>query len=123
MARLLVRSEFLAAATGTMLVSTLVAVPFAVVLHAPWTLEPSRESIVAIVWLGIGPTAVATILYYRLISSAGPTFMSLVNYLSPAVAVFLGVALLGEQPGVNAYLGLALILGGIAFSQYARNVR
>jgi drug/metabolite transporter (DMT)-like permease len=43
--------------------------------------------------------------------------MSLVNYLSPAVAVFLGVTMMGEQPGVNAYAGLALILGGIAISQ------
>jgi drug/metabolite transporter (DMT)-like permease len=46
--------------------------------------------------------------------------MSLVNYLSPAVAVYLGVALLGEEPGVNAYAGLALILGGIALGQWHR---
>jgi drug/metabolite transporter (DMT)-like permease len=44
--------------------------------------------------------------------------MSLVNYLSPAVAVFLGVALLGEEPGVSAYAGLTLILFGIAVSQW-----
>ena len=80
-------------------------------------LEPGGVSIASIIWLGVGPTAVATICYFALISSAGPTFMSLVNYLSPAVAVFLGVTLLGEQPGVNAYAGLALILGGIAVSQ------
>jgi drug/metabolite transporter (DMT)-like permease len=43
-----------------------------------------------------------------------------VNYLSPAVAVFLGVALLSEEPGVNAYGGLALILSGIALSQWRR---
>ena len=47
-----------------------------------------------------------------------PTFMSLVNYLSPAVAVFLGVTLLGEHPGVSAYMGLVLILAGIALSQW-----
>jgi len=120
MARLLVRSDFLVAAAGTMLVSSTIAVPLALGLNAPWTLEPSASSIAAIVWLGVGPTAIATILYYRLIGSAGPTFMSLVNYLSPAIAVFLGVALLGEKPGVNAYAGLALILVGIAFSQWRR---
>jgi hypothetical protein len=40
--------------------------------------------------------------------------MSLVNYLSPAVAVFLGVTMLGETPGVSAYAGLGLILKGAA---------
>ena len=68
----------------------------------------------------MGPTAIATICYFRLISSAGPTFMSIVNYLSPAVAVFLGVTLMGEHPGVEAYTGLALILAGIAMSQLGR---
>jgi drug/metabolite transporter (DMT)-like permease len=120
MARLLIRTDFLAAATGTLLVSAILLLPLTIVIDAPWTLRSSASSVAAIVWLGVGPTAVATILYFRLISSAGPTFMSLVNYLSPAVAVFLGVTVLGEQPGVNAYLGLALILAGIGISQWRR---
>jgi len=119
-ARLLIRTGVLAAATGTLLVSAILVLPLTIAIDAPWTLAPSASSVAAIVWLGLGPTAVATILYFRLISSAGPTFMSLVNYLSPAVAVFLGVSLLGEKPGVSAYSGLALILGGIAVSQWRR---
>ena len=120
MARLMIRSDFLVAATGTMLASCAVVIPVALALTEPWKLEATTRSLAAIVWLGVGPTAIATILYFRLISSAGPTFMSLVNYLSPAVAVFLGVTLLGEKPGVNAYAGLALILSGIALSQWSR---
>src|SRR5690242_6487874 len=87
-ARLLIRTDFLAAATGTLLVSAILVLPLTIAIDGPWTLAPSASSVAAIVWLGLGPTAVATILYFRLISSAGPTFMSLVNYLSPAVAVF-----------------------------------
>lgn len=120
MARLLVRSDFLVAATATLLVSALLVIPLALVVDEPWNLRPSFSSTAAIVWLGVGPTAIATIFYFRLISSAGPTFMSLVNYLSPAIAVFLGVVLLGEEPGVNAYAGLVLILTGIAVSQWRR---
>ena len=123
MARLIVKTDFLVAATATLLVSSVLVIPLAVALDEPWRIQPSLSSAMAIVWLGAGPTAIATILYFRLISSAGPTFMSLVNYLSPAVAVFLGVSLLGEQPGVHAYLGLALLLGGIAVSQYPRGGR
>jgi drug/metabolite transporter (DMT)-like permease len=123
LARLLVKTDFLVAAAATLLVATIAVVPAALVLEQPWKLDPTPGSSAAVLWLGLGPTALATILYFRLISSAGPTFMSLVNYLSPAVAVFLGVALLSEEPGANAYAGLALILGGIALSQWRRGAR
>jgi len=116
-ARLLVSSDFLVAAAGTLLVASIVAVPVALIVDRPWQLEPTVSSLASVIWIGVGPTGIATVLYFRLISSAGPTFMSLVNYLSPGVAVLLGVALLGEEPGVNAYAGLALILAGIALSQ------
>jgi drug/metabolite transporter (DMT)-like permease len=120
LARRLVTRDFLMAAAGTLLVASVLMVPIALVVDASWIAEPTWGSIASIVWLGVGPTGIATILYYRLISSAGPTFMSLVNYLNPVIAVFLGVALLGEKPGVNAYAGLTLILTGIAFSQWRR---
>jgi drug/metabolite transporter (DMT)-like permease len=120
LARLLVKTDFLAAATGTLLVAAVMMVPVALACDAPWTLQPDAASVASILWLGVGPTAIATICYFALISSAGPTFMSLVNYLSPAVAVFLGVTLLGEKPGVIAYTGLGLILVGIGLSQWAK---
>jgi drug/metabolite transporter (DMT)-like permease len=120
LARLTVKSDFLAAATGTLLVGAVLMLPVALVYDAPWTLQPHAASVASIVWLGVGPTAVATICYFALIGSAGPTFMSLVNYLSPAVAVFLGVTLLGEKPGVTAYAGLGMILMGIALSQWGK---
>ena len=118
--RRLVKSEFLVSATAMLLVASVVVVPVALVIDRPWELAPSAPSILSILWLGVGPTAVATICYFQLISSAGPTFMSIVNYLSPCIAVALGVALLGEEPGASAYAGLALILAGIAISQLGR---
>ena len=117
-ARLLVKTDFTTAAAGTLLAAALMMLPIALFHDAPWNTRPSYASLASVAWLGVGPTAIATICYFRLISSAGPTFMSLVNYMSPAVAVFLGVTLLGEQPGVTAYAGLALILSGIALSQW-----
>lgn len=120
MARLLVKTDFLVVAASTILIAAVIMVPVWLALDAPWRLSPGPASSAAIVWLGIGPTAIATICYFTLISSAGPTFMSLVNYLSPAVAVFLGVTLMNEHPGAEAYSGLALILAGIALSQWRR---
>ena len=119
--RLMVKgNNVLIASAAMLLVAAVLMLPVALILDRPWTLTPTFSSTAAIVWLGIGPTAVATLCYFKLIGSAGPTFMSLVNYLSPPVAVFLGVTLMGEHPGVEAYTGLALILAGIALSQLRR---
>ena len=98
---------------------SVVMVPVALVLDRPWTASPSAGSVAAMVWLGIGPTALATILYFQLIAAAGPTFMAIVNYLSPVVALLAGVLLMGEQPGTTAVAGLLLILLGIALSRRA----
>ncbi|HEV2007666.1 MAG TPA: DMT family transporter [Burkholderiales bacterium] len=117
MARRLVATDFLVTSTSVLIVATIVTAPLALVLDRPWTLAPSVSSTAAIIWLGIGPTALATLLYFRLIAAAGPTFMSLVNYLSPLVALLAGVLLLGEKPGVTAFAGLGLILLGIGLSR------
>ena len=115
--RLIIKGDVLVSAATTLLIAAVVVVPVALWLDRPWTLAPTGSSLAAVVWLGVGPTAIATILYFMLIRSAGPSFMSLVNYLSPGVAVLLGLLVLGETPQVSAYFGLALILAGLAYSQ------
>jgi drug/metabolite transporter (DMT)-like permease len=121
--RLIVKGDVMVAAAGTLLVASVIVVPVALWLDRPWQLAPSLSSAAAVVWLGVGPTAVATILYFMLIRSAGPSFMSLVNYLSPGVAVMLGLLVMAETPSANAYFGLALILAGIAVTQWRRAPR
>jgi drug/metabolite transporter (DMT)-like permease len=116
--RILARGDdALVASAAMLLVASLIAVPVALWVDQPWTVMPTVSSTAAMIWLGVGPTAFATVVYFKLIASAGPTFMSLVNYMSPVVAVFLGVALLGEVPGWHAYVALSLILVGIGVSQ------
>lgn len=121
--RLIIRGDVLVAAAATLLIAAVLVVPVALWLDQPWTLTPAGSSVAAVIWLGIAPTAIATILYFMLIRSAGPSFMSLVNYLSPGVAVMLGLLVMGETPQVYAYFGLALILAGIAVSQWRRTAR
>jgi drug/metabolite transporter (DMT)-like permease len=117
LSRRLIAADFLVASTAVMIVATALTLPLALLLDSPWNIRPDAASLASIVWLGIGPTALATILYFKLIATAGPTFMSLVNYISPVVALLAGVVLLGEQPGPRAFAGLALILLGIAVSR------
>jgi drug/metabolite transporter (DMT)-like permease len=112
--------NLMVASAGILLLAALISLPVALVVDRPWTLSPSPQSVAVVVWIGIGPTALATIVFLRLIGSAGPNFMALTNYCVPIVALFLGTALLGEAPGAGAYAGLALILSGIAISQLSR---
>ena len=119
--RILARGDdVLVASTAMLLIASVIALPVALAVDRPWQVEASAVSLWAILWLGVGPTAIATVVYFKLIALAGPTFMSLVNYMSPAVAVFLGVALLGETLGLHAYVALVMILTGIAVSQWRR---
>jgi len=116
--RLIIKGDVMVAAAATLLIAAVIVVPAALWLDRPWSLAPMGSSVAAVAWLGVGPTAIATILYFMLIRSAGPSFMSLVNYLSPGVAVMLGLLVLGETPQANAYIGLGLILAGLACSQW-----
>ena len=71
----------------------------------------------ALLALGAFCTGLATVLYYRIVNSAGATFLSLINYLIPVWAVGVGALVLGERLPPSALAGLALILGGIVISQ------
>lgn len=118
--RRVLRGNVMVASAAVLLIAALISLPVALLVDRPWTLSPSFRSAAVVTWIGIGPTALATITYLRLVGSAGPTFTSLTNYCVPVVALFLGTALLGEKPGANAYAGLVLILSGIAVTQARR---
>ncbi len=105
------------AAACTMIMATGIMLPACLWLDAPWQLAPSSTSLLSAVWLGLVPTGVATVLYFRIVSSAGPTFLSLMNYLIPVVALGTGIALLGEPFQWSAAAALGLILAGLLTSQ------
>jgi drug/metabolite transporter (DMT)-like permease len=70
---------------------------------------PPATSILALVTLGIINTGVAYWLFYLLIDQAGAAAASVITYVMPVVALFLGVGLLGEQLTIGAIAGLLLI--------------
>ena len=119
--RVLLKGEVMVASAAIITVAALVSVPVALAVDQPWRLDPGWTAVSILFWIGIGPTAIATLVHLKLIASAGPTFMSLINYCIPVVALLMGVALLDEEPGANAYSGLLLILAGIALSQLRRS--
>ena len=91
-------------------VASVLTLPVAVVT-APREL-PGVRAVLAVIVLGLGCTALAYMLYYRLIDNVGEERAALANYLTPAFALFYGVLLLGEVLTVWAVIGLILIIAG-----------
>jgi drug/metabolite transporter (DMT)-like permease len=73
---------------------------------------PSVQVLAALAALGVICTAAAFLIFFRLIAEVGPARATVITYVNPAVAVTLGVLVLGEQ--LNAAIGVSfvLILGG-----------
>jgi drug/metabolite transporter (DMT)-like permease len=92
-----------------MALTTIFWAPVAV---AQWPSSISLNSALAIVALGIFSTAIAFILFFKLMDEIGPARGSLVTYLNTAVAVVLGVIILKEPLTVGIIIGLPLVLIG-----------
>ena len=104
-------------ATVLVLIGSALAVPIALAVEGIPPL-PDQTTLIALICLGLIPTAGANILRVLVIRTAGPVFMSLVNYQVPLWSVLLGAWLLNE-PLPSALLGaMMLILTGVALSQW-----
>ena len=80
--------------------------------HLPAAIPPSHV-LLAIGLLGIVCTALAFLLFFALIAEVGPVRATIITYVNPAVALALGVVLLGEPLTIGAVAGFALILAGL----------
>jgi drug/metabolite transporter (DMT)-like permease len=109
--------DALATAAGVMLCGSALTVPAALASPLSSTTPLAPASLAAVAVLGLVSTALATVVYLRLVSQAGAGFVSLINYLIPLWALVLGVAVLGEQPQWSALAALIMILSGIALSE------
>jgi drug/metabolite transporter (DMT)-like permease len=99
-------------ATGAVLAGALVLAPFAA-LDLP-DRTPDADALLSLVALAVVGTALAQLLYYRLLRLYGSRRASLVTYLMPGFALVYGAILLDEPLTVGALVGLALILAGVA---------
>ncbi len=103
---------------AVMMCAAIQMVPFALWFDRPWELMPSTNSIIATIYLGLFPTALATIMLFYLLTLRGAAYVALNNYLIPVFGVFLGAIFLDEQVTAQAVGALALILIGITIASY-----
>ena len=99
-------------ATGAMLSAGIVLLPFAIVQRPD--AMPRWETFAAVLGLAVLGTAIAQLVFFRMLPPYGARRISLVAYLIPAFAIAYGAVFLSEPVTVAMILGLALILLGVA---------
>ena len=105
----------LVTAAGQLTATTVMMLPLALVVDRPWVLPmPSPAALGALTGLALLSTAVAYVLYFRILARAGATNVLLVTFLVPVSALLLGTAILGEPFRAQHALGMGLIGLGLA---------
>jgi drug/metabolite transporter (DMT)-like permease len=95
--------------TASLLITAAIYLPFAV-LDPPHRL--TAQSIASVIVLATVCTALAFVLFFALIAGIGPARATVITYVNPAVAVLLGVVVLGESVTTGMIVGFPLILAG-----------
>jgi drug/metabolite transporter (DMT)-like permease len=108
-------------AAGMLIASSVMLTPVWLAVDRPWALAfPGWGPVAAVVALATLSTALAYLIFFRILARAGATAISLVTFLIPFSAAGLGWLVLGERLELRHFAGLALILGGLALIERAR---
>lgn len=104
-----------AVSSGQFTAAALIMLPLVLLFEPPWQhFAPTPQALLAVAGLSFFCTAVAYILYFRLLASAGATNSLLVTFLIPVTAILLGTIFLGERLEPRHFIGIALIGLGLA---------
>lgn len=104
----------LVAPASQLSLAALYLLPLMMIVDQPWRLSlPSAAAIGSLLALGVLGTGFAFVVYYRLLETAEPTYVSMVTYVIPVFGVVLGVLVLGERLSWYSLAGFALILLGV----------
>lgn len=101
-------------AAGSLLCGAAILIPVCVVVDRPWTLVPSSDSILALLVLSVLSTALAFVIYFRLVHTLGSLGTTAQSYLRVPIGVAISVLFLGESLTSTAWAGLACVVAGVA---------
>ncbi|MQP67656.1 EamA family transporter [Niveispirillum sp. SYP-B3756] len=110
-------------AAGSLICGAALLLPVSLMVDRPWNLQPSAASLAALLALSIFSTALAFVIYFRLVAVLGSVGVTAQGYLRVPIGAAIGVLLLGETLASTAWAGLACVLAGvIAMTLPARRV-
>ena len=113
--RRLARLPAVTVAAGQLIAASVVLAPLAMLVDRPWRLAmPSPAALAALLALAVLSTALAYVIYFRILARAGATNLLLVTFLIPVSAILLGTAVLGERLAPHHFAGMAIIAVGLA---------
>lgn len=101
-------------AAGSMLLGAALLIPASLLVDHPWTIRPSLSSLAALVALSVFSTALAFVVYFRLVQTIGSVATTAQAYLRVPIGVAIGVAFLGESLTTTAWAGLICVVIGVA---------
>jgi drug/metabolite transporter (DMT)-like permease len=101
-------------AAGSLLCGGAILVPVSFIVDRPWGLTPSLSSILALLMLSVLSTALALVIYFRLVQTLGSVGATAQSYLRVPIGMAISVVFLGETVTPAAWLGLVCTLVGVA---------
>jgi drug/metabolite transporter (DMT)-like permease len=100
-------------AAGSLICGAVILIPVSVIIDHPWTLTPSTVSVLALLALSAFSTALAFVIYFRLVQTLGSVGTTAQAYLRVPIGVAIGVLFLEEALSTTAWTGLACVVAGV----------
>jgi drug/metabolite transporter (DMT)-like permease len=100
-------------AAGSLLSGAMILIPAGLIFEQPWSVAPSAASLAALLALSVFSTALALVIYFRLINTLGSVGTVSQAYLRVPIGVAIGAIFLGERMMPSAWIGLACIVAGV----------
>lgn len=109
-------------ASGFVTLAAIMALPMLIGLDIS-NIKLTPRPVLSVIGLGIGPSAIASLLYMALVQRAGATFLSLTGYVIPILSAIIGWVIYHETQSVGALIAFTLILCGVWLAQRAPKAR
>ncbi len=106
--------------TGSILIwAVIILIPLVSFFEKPWNLNPSLESSISVIYLGVVSTGIAWLLRFKILTKNGLIFQSQVSYLIPIFGIILGYLFLKEIVTPKIIVSLIAVLIGLYFVKKA----
>lgn len=101
-------------AAGSLICGASILVPVSLMFEQPWAVTPSLDSVLALLALSVLSTALAFVIYFRLVQTLGSIGTTAQAYLRVPIGVAIGVVFLGEHLSSTGVIGLVCVIAGVA---------
>ena len=101
-------------AAGSLICGAAILIPISLLVDRPWTLAPSGVSMLALAGLSVFSTALAFVVYFRLLHTLGSVGTTAQAYLRVPIGMAIGILMLGETLTSTIWIGLLCVIVGVA---------